>query len=92
MARAFVRAAVLIAAGAVAGCGENPTSPTANQLPFVGQFAGAWSGATVPVRVFERCLQHSHRSSGSDRLTPDASFWRVVSAPPHEAVPAAQTR
>jgi hypothetical protein len=51
MARAFVRAAVLIAVGAVAGCGENPTSPTANQLPFVGQFAGTWAGATVPVSI-----------------------------------------
>jgi len=65
MARAFVRAAVLIAAGAVAGCGENPTSPTANQLPFVGQFAGAWSGATVPVRVDGgECVGNDLRAAG----------------------------
>ena len=64
MTRAFVRAAVLIAAGAVAGCGENPTSPTANQTPFVGQFAGTFSGSTVPVRVSGgECVGNDLRNS-----------------------------
>jgi hypothetical protein len=51
MKRALVLSAALIAMGGLVGCGENPTSPTANQLPFVGSFAGTWSGATIPVRV-----------------------------------------
>jgi len=71
MARAFVRAAVLIAVGAVAGCGENPTSPTANQLPFVGQFAGTFSGSTVPVRIAGgECVGDDLRASvGADQGT-----------------------
>jgi hypothetical protein len=51
MKRALVLSTALIAMGGLVGCGESPTSPTANQLPFVGSFAGTWSGATVPVRV-----------------------------------------
>jgi hypothetical protein len=51
MKRALVLSAAVIAMGGLVGCGENPTSPTANQLPFVGSFAGTWSGATVPVNV-----------------------------------------
>lgn len=50
MKRAFVSGLLMITCG-VAGCGENPTSPTANQLPFTGQFAGTWAGATVPISV-----------------------------------------
>jgi hypothetical protein len=64
MVRAFVRAAVLIAAGAVAGCGENPTSPTASQSPFVGQFAGTWAGATVRRSVSQgECVGDDLRNS-----------------------------
>ena len=52
MKRGLVLSAALIAMGGLVGCGETPTSPTANQTSFiVGQFAGTWTGATVPVRV-----------------------------------------
>jgi hypothetical protein len=52
MKRAFVVAGVLVVAGALAGCAENPISPTPGQSPFItGQFAGTWAGATVPLRV-----------------------------------------
>jgi hypothetical protein len=52
MKRALVLSAALIGLGGLVGCGENPTSPTANAAPFVvGQFGGTWTGATVPVRV-----------------------------------------
>jgi len=52
MKRALVLSAALIAMGGIVACGENPTSPTANQSLFlVGQFAGTWSGATVPLSV-----------------------------------------
>jgi hypothetical protein len=52
MKRALVLSAALIAMGGIVGCGESPTSPTANQSLFlVGQFAGTWTGATVPVNV-----------------------------------------
>jgi hypothetical protein len=52
MKRALVLSAAVIAMGGLVGCGESPTSPTANDTPFVvGQFAGTWTGATLPVRV-----------------------------------------
>jgi hypothetical protein len=51
MSRVLVVSVVLVVTGALAGCGENPTSPSANQTPFLGQFAGTWAGVTVPVRV-----------------------------------------
>jgi len=52
MKRAWVLSAAVIAMGGLVGCGENPTSPTASAAPFVvGQFAGTWTGATVPVRI-----------------------------------------
>ena len=48
MKRGLVLSAALIAMGGLVGCGESPTSPTANQSSFVvGQFAGTWTGATV---------------------------------------------
>ena len=52
MKRSFIVAGVLVVAGALAGCAENPMSPTPGQSPFItGEFAGTWSGATVPARV-----------------------------------------
>ena len=65
MVRAFVRAAVLIAAGVVAGCGENPTSPTSSQSPFItGQFAGTWAGATFRRSVSQgECVGDDLRAS-----------------------------
>jgi hypothetical protein len=52
MKRSFVVSGVLVVTFALAGCGENPVTPTPGQSPFItGQFAGTWSGATVPVRV-----------------------------------------
>jgi hypothetical protein len=51
MKRVFVMFGVLVIVCSVAGCAENPTSPTANQLPFTADFAGTWAGATLPVSV-----------------------------------------
>jgi hypothetical protein len=51
MKRALVLGISLLASVGVAGCGEDPTSPTSLQSPFQGQFGGTWSGATVPTRV-----------------------------------------
>jgi hypothetical protein len=52
MKRAFVVAGVLVVGGVLGGCAENPVTPTPGQSLFItGQFAGTWSGATVPVRV-----------------------------------------
>lgn len=65
MKRALVLSAALVATGSLIGCGENPTSPTANQLPFVGSFAGTWSGATAPVRISGgECVGDDLRASG----------------------------
>jgi len=51
MKRVFVVSGVMVAC-ALAGCAENPVSPTPGQSPFItGQFAGTWSGATVANRV-----------------------------------------
>ena len=47
MKSALVLGTALLAIAGVAGCGENLTAPTASQAPFVGQFAGTWSGALV---------------------------------------------
>lgn len=65
MKRALVLSAALIAMGGLVGCGENPTSPTANDAPFVvGQFAGTWTGATLPVRVSGgECVGNDLRNS-----------------------------
>jgi hypothetical protein len=52
MKRVFMVSGVLVLAGALAGCAENPVTPTPGQSPFItGEFAGTWSGATVPARV-----------------------------------------
>src|SRR5262249_26990220 len=52
MKRAFVVAGVLVVAGGLAGCTENPMSPTSGQSPFItGEFGGRWSGETVPAGV-----------------------------------------
>lgn len=52
MKRVFVVSGALVVTFGLAGCAENPLTPTASQSPFItGQFAGTWSGATVPVRV-----------------------------------------
>ena len=52
MKRVFVLSGVLVVAIGLAGCAETPASPTAGQSPFItGQFAGTWSGSTLPVRV-----------------------------------------
>ena len=51
MKRVLVVSGVVVAC-ALAGCAENPVSPTPGQSPFItGQFAGTWSGATVATRV-----------------------------------------
>jgi hypothetical protein len=48
MKSALVLGTALLAIVCAAGCGENPTAPTAaTQAPFVGQFAGTWSGSLV---------------------------------------------
>ena len=67
MKRAYVLSAALVAMGGLVGCGENPTSPTANQEPFVvGQFAGTWTGGTVPVSVSGgECVGDDLRTSGA---------------------------
>ena len=50
MKRVLVVSGVMVVA--LAGCAENPVSPTPGQSPFItGQFAGTWSGATVAARV-----------------------------------------
>ena len=52
MKRVFVVSGVMVVACALAGCAENPVTPTPGQSPFItGQFAGTWAGATVPVRI-----------------------------------------
>jgi hypothetical protein len=51
MKRVCVVSGLLVITWGLAGCAENPTSPTANQTPFAAQFAGTWAGATVPVSV-----------------------------------------
>lgn len=52
MKRVFVVSGMMVVACALAGCAENPVSPTPGQSPFItGQFAGTWSGATVANRV-----------------------------------------
>jgi hypothetical protein len=51
MSRVLVVSAVLVVTGALAGCGEDVTSPSANASPFIGQFAGTWAGVTVPVSI-----------------------------------------
>jgi hypothetical protein len=52
MKRVLVASGVMVVACALAGCAENPVSPTPGQSPFItGQFAGTWSGATVTARV-----------------------------------------
>ena len=52
MKRVLVVAGVMVVACAVAGCAENPLTPTPGQSPFLtGQFAGTWAGATVATRV-----------------------------------------
>ena len=52
MKRAFVVLGVLVVVSVVAGCTENPVTPTPGESPFItGQFAGTWSGATVANRV-----------------------------------------
>jgi hypothetical protein len=51
MKRGFVISALLAMTWGLAGCGETPVSPTANQTFVTGQFAGTWVGATVPVSV-----------------------------------------
>ena len=65
MKRALVLSAALIGLGGLVGCGENPTSPTAIENLFLGQFAGQWSGVTVPVRVSGgECVGNDLRASG----------------------------
>jgi hypothetical protein len=51
MKRGFVISGLLAITCGLAGCGETPVSPTANQTFVTGQFAGTFVGATVPVRV-----------------------------------------
>ena len=86
MKRAFVVSGVLVVACAVAGCAENPVTPTPGQSPFItGQFAGTWSGATVPLRVSGgECVGADLRSStpttnqGTVTLTQDATDVSAV--------------
>src|SRR5215510_4798032 len=52
MKRVFVVSGVMVVACALAGCTENPVSPTPGQSPFItGQFAGTFAGTTVTARV-----------------------------------------
>jgi len=52
MKRVFVVSRLMVVACALAGCTENPVSPTPGQSPFItGQFAGTWAGATLASRV-----------------------------------------
>jgi hypothetical protein len=52
MKRVFMVSGALVVACALAGCAENPVTPTPGQSPFItGEFAGTWSGATVAARV-----------------------------------------
>jgi hypothetical protein len=52
MKRAFVLSGALVIVCGLAGCTENPTSPTASESLFItGNFAGTWAGATVPLSV-----------------------------------------
>jgi hypothetical protein len=86
MKRAFVVSGVLVVACAVAGCAENPVTPTPGQSPFItGQFAGTWSGATVPLRVSGgECVGADLRAStpttnqGTVTLTQDATDVSAV--------------
>jgi hypothetical protein len=86
MRRSFVVSGALVIACGLAGCAENPTSPTANQSPFItGQFAGTWAGATVPVRVSGgECVGADLRASapgvnqGTVTLTQNASDISAV--------------
>jgi len=52
MKRVFAVSGLLVIVSGLAGCTENPVTPTTGQSPFItGQFAGTWAGATVPARV-----------------------------------------
>jgi hypothetical protein len=64
MKRAVVLGISLLAIVAVAGCGEDPTSPTSLQSPFQGQFGGTWSGGTVTTRATSgECVGDDLRAS-----------------------------
>jgi hypothetical protein len=52
MKRVFAVSGVMVFVFAIAGCTENPVTPTPGQSPFItGQFGGTWSGATLAARV-----------------------------------------
>lgn len=52
MKRVVMVTGVLVVGCVLAGCAENPVTPTPGQSPFItGEFAGTWSGATVAARV-----------------------------------------
>jgi hypothetical protein len=86
MKRVLRVSGTLAIACALAGCAENPVSPTGTQSPFItGQFAGTWAGATVAVRVSGgECVGADLRAStpgvdqGTVTLTQSASDVTAV--------------
>jgi hypothetical protein len=86
MKRVFVVSGVMVVACALAGCAENPVTPTPGQSPFItGQFAGTWSGATVATRVSGgECVGNDLRSvapgvdQGTVTLTQNAADVSAV--------------
>jgi hypothetical protein len=81
MKRALVASALLVMTSGLAGCGENPTSPTPpNPGIFAVQFGGTWEGSIVQTNVIKgECVGQDLRTIpqppnlGTVSLTQNAS-------------------